>query len=50
MSGTRPARNGLSALIACGLVLFFLTLLVNAAARALIWRVARGSAAGSAAV
>ena len=40
----------LSALVYCGLVLFVITLLVNAAARALIWRVARGSAAGSAAV
>jgi phosphate transport system permease protein len=40
----------LSALVYCGLVLFVITLLVNAAARWLIWRVARGSAAGSAAV
>jgi phosphate transport system permease protein len=40
----------LSALVYCGLVLFAITVLVNAAARWLIWRVARGSAAGSTAV
>ena len=40
----------LSALVYCGLVLFVITVGVNAAARWLIWRVARGSAAGSAAV
>jgi phosphate transport system permease protein len=40
----------LSALVLCGLVLFLITVVVNAFARWLIWRVARGSAAGSAAV
>ena len=40
----------LAALVYCGLVLFLITVVVNAAARWLIWRVARGSAAGSAAV
>jgi phosphate transport system permease protein len=40
----------LSALFYVGLVLFLITILVNAAARWLIWRVARGSAAGSAAL
>jgi phosphate transport system permease protein len=40
----------LSALVAVGLVLFVITMLVNACARWLIWRVARGSAAGSSAV
>jgi len=40
----------LSALVYCGLVLFVITVCVNAAARWLIWRVARGSAAGSAAL
>jgi phosphate transport system permease protein len=40
----------LSALVYCGLVLFVITVVVNASARWLIWRVARGSAAGSAAV
>jgi ABC-type phosphate transport system permease subunit len=40
----------LSALVYCGLVLFLITVVVNAAARWLIWRVAKGSAAGSAAV
>jgi phosphate transport system permease protein len=40
----------LSALVYVGLVLLVITVLVNAAARWLIWRVARGSAAGSAAV
>ena len=40
----------LAALVYCGLVLFAITLLVNACARWLIWRVARGSAAGSSAI
>ena len=40
----------LSALFYVGLVLFLITVIVNALARALIWRVARGSAAGSSAV
>jgi phosphate transport system permease protein len=40
----------LSALVAVGLVLFVITMLVNASARWLIWRVARGSAAGSSAL
>jgi phosphate transport system permease protein len=40
----------LSALVAVGLVLFVITMLVNACARWLIWRVARGSAAGSSAL
>jgi phosphate transport system permease protein len=39
----------LSALVLCGLVLFVITVVVNAIARWLIWRVARGSAVGSAA-
>lgn len=37
----------LSALFEIGLVLFVVTVAVNAAARLLVWRVARGSAAGS---
>ncbi len=37
----------LSALFEVGLVLFVITVLVNAAARLLIWRVARGTAVGS---
>jgi phosphate transport system permease protein len=37
----------LSALVEVGLVLFLLTMLINALARLLIWRVARGTAAGS---
>jgi len=37
----------LSALFEIGLVLFAVTVTVNAAARLLVWRVARGSAAGS---
>jgi phosphate transport system permease protein len=40
----------LSALVLCGLLLLLITVAVNAAARWLIWRVARGSAAGSSAV
>ena len=40
----------LSALIYAGLALFTITVIVNACARWLIWRVARGSAAGSSAV
>jgi len=40
----------LSALVLCGLVLLVITVLVNATARWLVWRVARGSAAGSAAI
>lgn len=40
----------LSALVYAGLALFTITVLINALARWLIWRVARGSAAGSAAV
>lgn len=40
----------LSALVYAGLVLFSITVVVNAIARWLIWRVARGSAAGSSAV
>jgi phosphate transport system permease protein len=40
----------LSALFYVGLTLLLITVLVNAAARWLIWRVARGSAAGSAAL
>jgi phosphate transport system permease protein len=40
----------LSALAYVALVLFAVTVLVNAAARLLIWRVARGSAAGSGAL
>ena len=40
----------LSALFYVGLVLFLVTVSVNAVARILVWRVARGSAAGSAAI
>ncbi len=40
----------LSALVLAGLVLFAITVVINAAARWLIWRVAKGSAAGSAAL
>jgi phosphate transport system permease protein len=40
----------LSALVLCGLLLLLITVAVNAAARWLIWRVARGSAAGSSAI
>jgi phosphate transport system permease protein len=40
----------LSALFYAGLVLFVVTVAVNVVARLLIWRVARGSAAGSAAI
>ncbi len=40
----------LSALVYAGLVLFTITICVNACARWLIWRVARGSAAGSSAI
>jgi phosphate transport system permease protein len=40
----------LSALVYAGLVLLLMTVVVNAFARWLIWRVARGSAAGSSAV
>ncbi len=40
----------LSALVFAGLVLLLITVLVNATARWLIWRVAKGSAAGSSAV
>lgn len=40
----------LSALVYVGLVLFLLSVMINAAARWLIWRVARGSAAGSSAL
>jgi phosphate transport system permease protein len=40
----------LSALAYVAFVLFIVTVMVNAAARLLIWRVARGSAAGSAAL
>lgn len=40
----------LSALVYVGLVLFMITVIINALARWLIWRVARGSAAGSAAL
>ena len=40
----------LSALVYAGLVLFVITVIVNASARWLIWRVARGSAAGSSAL
>ncbi len=40
----------LSALVYIALVLFGLSILINAAARWLIWRVARGSAAGSSAI
>jgi phosphate transport system permease protein len=37
----------LSAIFALGLVLFLVTILVNALARLLVWRVARGAAVGS---
>jgi phosphate transport system permease protein len=37
----------LSALFEVGLILFVLTVVVNAIARILIWRVARGAAVGS---
>jgi phosphate transport system permease protein len=37
----------LSALFEVGLILFVLTVVVNAVARILIWRVARGAAVGS---
>ena len=40
-------KTYLSALFALGLVLFFVTVLVNALARLLVWRVARGAAVGS---
>lgn len=40
----------LSSLVLAALCLFFITVVVNASARWLIWRVARGSAAGSSAV
>jgi len=40
----------LSALFYVGLVLFLVTVAVNAVARILVWQVARGSAAGSAAI
>ena len=40
----------LSALVFAGLVLLLMTVVVNAFARWLIWRVARGSAAGSSAI
>ena len=40
----------LSALFEIGLVLFAVTVVVNAAARLLVWRVARGSAVGSRAI
>jgi phosphate transport system permease protein len=40
----------LSALFEIGLVLFGVTVVVNAAARLLVWRVARGSAVGSTAL
>jgi phosphate transport system permease protein len=40
----------LSALVYAGLLLLLITVVVNASARWLIWRVARGSAAGSAAI
>jgi phosphate transport system permease protein len=39
-----------SALFEIGLVLFLVTILVNAAARLLVWRVAKGKAVGSAAI
>lgn len=39
-----------SALVYAGLVLFVITVIINAVARWLIWRVAKGSAAGSAAL
>ena len=37
----------LSALFAVGLVLFIITITINALARLLVWRVARGAAVGS---
>jgi phosphate transport system permease protein len=40
----------LSALFAVGLILFVITIAVNALARLLVWRVARGTAVGSAAL
>jgi phosphate transport system permease protein len=40
----------LSALFEVGLLLFIITVLVNAAARLLVWRVARGAAVGSKAI
>jgi phosphate transport system permease protein len=40
----------LSALVFAGLLLLLITVAVNASARWLIWRVARGSAAGSSAI
>ncbi len=40
----------LSALFLVGVVLFLITVIVNALARVLVWRVARGSAVGSTAV
>lgn len=40
----------LSALFAVGLVLFVITVMVNALARLLVWRVARGAAVGSKAI
>ena len=40
----------LSALFLAGAVLFLITILVNALARVLVWRVARGSAVGSTAI
>jgi phosphate transport system permease protein len=39
-----------SALMEVGLILFVLTVAVNAIARVLIWRVARGAAVGSTAL
>jgi phosphate transport system permease protein len=40
----------LSALFLAGAVLFLITILINALARVLVWRVARGSAVGSTAI
>jgi phosphate transport system permease protein len=37
----------LSALFAVGLVLFVVTIAINALARLLVWRIARGTAVGS---
>ena len=37
----------LSALFAVGLVLFVITMIINALARLLVWRVAKGAAVGS---
>jgi phosphate transport system permease protein len=37
----------LSALVAVGLMLFLVTITVNALARILVWRVAKGAAVGS---